>query len=195
MTDNENQIFDLVEKAKAGNKASLNQLVDLFHKDIFRMVYYRTCSQMDAEDLTQDIFMQMVKRLPSVKDPGLFKSWLFKIAINRVRDFYRKKRIPAFFVAAAETDDKRLRNIEPNNTPANHLMQKEFWKQFYRFTGRLSRMEREVFILRFVDHLGIREITEALKKNESTVKTHLYRALKKFRQAPEFQELLKGETL
>jgi DNA-directed RNA polymerase specialized sigma24 family protein len=46
-----------------------------------------------------------------------------------------------------------------------------------------------------VDHLGIREIAEVLKKGESTVKTHLYRALKKFRQNPGLHALLKGGVL
>jgi RNA polymerase sigma-70 factor (ECF subfamily) len=53
-------------------------------------------------------------------------------------------------------------------------------------------MEREVFTLRYLDQLGIKEIAETLKKSESTVKTHLYRALKKFRRASELRALLKG---
>jgi RNA polymerase sigma-70 factor (ECF subfamily) len=58
--------------------------------------------------------------------------------------------------------------------------------------GRLTAMEREVFMLRFFDHLGIREISLALKKNESTVKTHLYKALTKIRQDPAAGSLMEG---
>ena len=57
----------------------------------------------------------------------------------------------------------------------------------------LSRMEREVFLLRFFDQLSLKEITDALGKNESTIKTHLYRALKKIKSAfGDMQELLEG---
>jgi len=52
-------------------------------------------------------------------------------------------------------------------------------------------MEREVFLLRFFDHLNINEIAGALKKNKSTIKTHLYRALAKFKKEPEIRQLLK----
>ena len=51
-------------------------------------------------------------------------------------------------------------------------------------------MEREVFLLRFFDHLSIKEIAGVLKKNESTVKTHLYRALAKFKKEPAMRKLL-----
>jgi RNA polymerase sigma-70 factor (ECF subfamily) len=62
-----------------------------------------------------------------------------------------------------------------------NLMREDFWKKVTTFLDKLSRMEREVFTLRFMDHLGIKEISYALGRNESTVKTHLYRALRKFR--------------
>jgi DNA-directed RNA polymerase specialized sigma24 family protein len=52
-----------------------------------------------------------------------------------------------------------------------------------------------VFVLRFVDQLGIREIAETLRKSESTVKTQLYRALKKFKKASGLRALLKGSLL
>jgi len=54
----------------------------------------------------------------------------------------------------------------------------------------LSRMEREVFLLRFFDQLSINEMCAALGKNESTVKTHLYRALRKVKDAASNMDLL-----
>lgn len=57
----------------------------------------------------------------------------------------------------------------------------------------LSHTEREVFLLRFFDQLSIKEMTTVLDKNESTVKTHLYRALKKIKAAfGDMQELLES---
>ncbi|MEJ2024773.1 MAG: sigma-70 region 4 domain-containing protein, partial [Deltaproteobacteria bacterium] len=58
---------------------------------------------------------------------------------------------------------------------------KDFWNQVGGFLKKLSRVEKEVFLLRFLDHLTLKEIAETLGKGESTVKTHLYRALRKFR--------------
>ena len=195
MTNRENRVSSLVESAKAGNRNDLEQLVNLFHKDIFRMVCCRTRSQMDAEDLTQEIFIQMMKSLPGLRDVRRFRSWLFRIALNRVRDFYRKKNILEFFGTSADVDDACRVPSEKRDGPLEKVAQKEFWQQFHQFSDTLSRWEKEVFLLRFADHLGIREIAETLEKNESTVKTHLYRALKKFRNNTEFHRLLKGGTL
>ena len=59
-----------------------------------------------------------------------------------------------------------------------------FWREVGGYLEKLSRMEREVFTSRFVDHLNIREISEVLGNGESAVKTHLYRAIAKFRKNP-----------
>jgi len=190
-----NQIAALAEKAKTGDRASLEQLTELFHKDIFRMVYYRTRSRMDAEDLTQEIFMQMVKSLPGLKDAKCFKSWIFRIAINRVKDFHRKKILLNLFMSTTDKDETEQMNAGNQGNPVNHIMQKEFWTRFHQFADSLSRWEREIFLLRFADNLEIREIAETLQKNENTVKTHLYRALKKFKENNEFYDMLKGNML
>ena len=191
MTDDPiHKLSHLVGSARAGDRASLEELVSLFHLEIFRMVYYRTCSRMDAEDLTQEIFIKMSKNLDRVRDPARFKAWLYRIALNRVRDFYRKKSLLSFFATTKAGEDTELSG--EHHTALDHIMEKEFWHQFHRLSGQLSRKEREVFILRYVDQLGIREIAETLRSSESTVKTHLYRALKKFKQAPGLRLLLKG---
>lgn len=185
-------VSDLVQAARSGNRGSLETLVNLFHGDIFRLVYYRTRSRMEAEDLTQDTFLEMSRSLASLRDPSRFKAWLYRIALNKVRDFHRRKKLRSFlFRVDAEGDVEAEDN---SGNPMEHASAKEFWREFHNMTRIMSPGEREVFILRYVDQLGIREIAEAMKKNESTVKTHLYRALKKFKKAPGFHALLKENT-
>lgn len=184
---------NLVESARSGDRVCLEELVGLFHKEIFRMVYFRTDSQMDAEDLTQEIFIKMTKGLGQLQDPAHFKAWLYRIAINRVRDFHRKKRLFSFFSASTMIEDTKSPGTGPD--PLRQVMEKEFWHQFHGLTRKMSRLEREVFILRYMDELGIREIADTLKRKESTVKTHLYRALRKFKEAHGFRALLEGNEL
>jgi len=193
LLDNDNQITQLVEQAIIGNKTSLEQLLDHFYDDIFRMVYYRLPTRMDAEDLTQEVFMQMIKSLPNLKDSSLLRPWLFRIALNRVRDFHRKKSILSFFGSTAEKDVDASVNADNYSDPSKNIMDKEFRFQLRKFSENLSRWEREVFTLRFLDQLEIKEIVQILQKNENTVKTHLYRALKKFRGNRELYSLLLGE--
>ena len=78
---------------------------------------------------------------------------------------------------------------QTDSDPLNTTLRKEFWHQFEIAMERLSKMEKEVFALRFMDQLGIKEISETLSRSESTVKTHLYRALAKVQQNTELKNL------
>ena len=189
------QVTSLARRAKDGDRGAFDQLVELFQEPIFRMVYYRTGSNMDAEDLTQDIFMKAFRSLHTLKDKTRFRSWLFTIAVNRVRDFHKKKRFLVFFDREGEMKDPDASHMEINDDSkeVTHMMRREFWDHVRNFADKLSRWEREVFLLRFLDDLTIREIAQALSKSESAVKTHLYRAIKKFKANNELTRLLIGE--
>ncbi|MBU1712847.1 MAG: RNA polymerase sigma factor [Proteobacteria bacterium] len=193
--DRKTQAVILAEMAVAGNPNAFDQIVDLYYNTIFRMVYYRIRSGMDAEDITQDIFIQVLKNIKSLKDFSLFNSWLFSIAVNKVRDFKRKKRFTSLFGALSDKNTENEQEYEhetgAESGPLEGVIRQNFWKQFEAILNRLSSLEKEVFLLRFLDQLGIREISMALKKNESTVKTHLYRALKKIKYDSSVKELLK----
>jgi len=188
------QTVILTEEAVAGSETAFNSLVDLFQEAIFRMAYYRTLSRMDAEDITQNVFIKAFKNISRLQSPERFKSWLFSIALNQVRDFYRKKRLLTMLGLSGKGDDHEQDYEEENAPdPLDNLMRQDFWKHVELFLDKLSRMEREIFTLRFMNHLGIREISNILKKNESTVKTHLYRALGKFRKESTMRQFLTEE--
>ena len=186
----------LAGKAQNGDRAAFERLISLFEAEIFRMVYYRTQSRMDAEDLTQEIFLLVFKNLSRLKDIDRFRPWIFSIAVNRVRDFHRKKRIVSLFSFSTGEEDLEIPDSDIHSDPGvlQKLMNHEFWGQVKQLSGKFSPMEREVFFLRFMDHLSIKEISEVLRKSESAVKTHLYRALKKFKEDSEFVKMIKGEV-
>ena len=91
MSDAGGQITSLVERARDGDRTAFEQLVSLFQDSIFRMVYYRTRSRMDAEDLTQEVFIKAFENLSNLRDLERFRTWLFRMAVNRVRDFHRQE--------------------------------------------------------------------------------------------------------
>ena len=185
----------LIKKAKAGNREAFEQLTDQYYGNIFRMIYYRTQNRMDAEDLTQEVFFKAYKELSRLIDEEHFKGWLFRIAVNRVHDFHRRKKFLHLF-KSIENEDADIHvatQTSPDSGPLETLIRKRFRQESETFLSRLSRMEKDVFMLRFIDQLQINEIATALKKAESTVKTHLYRALSKFKKDRTFQKFLKGE--
>lgn len=189
------QVTLLAEMARDGDRAAFEQLVDLFHEEIFRMVYYRTRVRMDAEDLTQDIFLLAFRNLSRLRDVDRFKPWLFSIAVNKVRDHLRRKRFLGLFGLADDQEEEPC-DEEPDKDPdaLHQLMEHEFWCEIKKLSQTFSPMEREVFYLRFMDQLSIKEISQVLKKSESAVKTHLYRALRKFKEDAGFLQMLKGEV-
>jgi len=187
------QLVLLVNQAKDGKRSAFSQLVDQFQADVFRMVFYRIRSRTDAEDIAQDVFLKAYQKISSLKDASRFRGWLFSITLNRIRDFQRKKRFRSLF----KVEDENLEYQPPDETGTDQpealdrVLREDFWRQIRLILDKLSKMEREVFLLRFFDHLNINEIAGALKKNESTIKTHLYRALAKFKKEPGIRQLLK----
>jgi RNA polymerase sigma-70 factor (ECF subfamily) len=195
--DEHTRVSVLVEKAKAGKRWAFVQLMDRHHEDIFRMVYYRTRSKMDAEDITQDVFLQVYKNLSKLRETNRFRSWLFSIAINRVRDFHRKKRFKMFVSGSHDVEQAEFTETsEGDHSDAlDGLMREDFWRQIKLYLNQLSKGEKEVFLLRFMDHLSIKEIAHALHKSESTIKTQLYRALKKFRERQDLFQSLREKAV
>lgn len=184
----------LILRAQQGDPEAFETLARFFWAPIYRMVYYRVQSKMDAEDITQDVFVSAYKRMKRLKDPSKFRSWLFTIALNRVRDHGKKKRFLTFL---GISNSNREDNVEefggnPDHDPLSGTIRRDFWGYVEKFLGKLSRAEKEVFILRFVDQLSINEIAEVMGKGQSTIKTHLYRAVAKFRKDTGFQAFLEG---
>ncbi len=191
----EEQISALVEKAREGDRDAFEKLMALHQDEIFRLVFFRTRSRIDSEDLTQDIFLSAFKYLPQLKDSDRFRPWLYRIALNRVHDFHRKNKFLAFLGMTEPREDADVADIEPHHDPGalDTVIRKEFWSHVKRLSKRFSRMEKEVFFLRFADDLNLREIAQTLNRSESAVKTHLYRAIKKFKEDTTLNDFLQGE--
>jgi len=184
-----NDISAWVEQAKTGNRLALNQLIDYYQNDIFRFVYYRIHHQADAEDVTQDVFVQVIKRIRSLKDVTRFKPWLYQIALNRVRDFFRKKRL-LFFMGTASDIETNENSIDASDVTEKEIFRKEFTTLLKKLSNEFSKWEREIFLLKYVDDMDVKDISIILGKNENTVKTHLYRALNKFKKHKALREFI-----
>jgi RNA polymerase sigma-70 factor (ECF subfamily) len=190
-----NQVSSLVVQAREGDRNAFEKLIEIHQNEIFRLVYFRTRSRMDSEDLTQDIFMSAFRYLPQLKDSDRFRPWLYRIALNRVHDFHRKNKFLAFFGMTEDRGETNAADVELHRDPGalDNVIRQEFWSHVKKLSKRFSSMEREVFSLRFIDDLNLREIAQTLNRSESAVKTHLYRAIKKFKDDSALSDFLQGE--
>jgi RNA polymerase sigma-70 factor (ECF subfamily) len=143
------------------------------------MVYARLQSRADAEDLVQDVFLKAYSSLNTLRSPELFRAWLYRIAVNKVKDFRRRQKFTSLF----SFGEKDMDQEHPDQSPDGYdqLAGKRFWDRFNKFLKCLPGLQQEVFRLRFLDSLSIQEIAITLGRSESAVKTHLYRAIEKFR--------------
>lgn len=189
----------IVIRASNGDHGAFQHLVGQFQNDIFRLVFFRIHSEMDAQDITQDVFMAAVKKIHQLQSPDQFKNWLYRIAVNKVNDYLRRKKFAALFSpflsSAAEAPANPMAHENEYPGPEAGLLKNAFWKNVRALTASLSLMEKEVFLLRFFDQQEISEIAAILGKGESTVKTHLYRAIKKLKNNPEKAILLEKGCL
>jgi RNA polymerase sigma-70 factor (ECF subfamily) len=177
---------ELIRAAQKGDRQAFHRLVDRYHEAIFRLVVVRIRSRMDAEDIVQEVFLKAYDKLGRLKQGAAFRSWLYQIALNKVRDFYRRNKIRAILGSLEEIPEHDLPEAAQTHADGyDHVARKRFWTDFYQMLDCLAKMEREVFLLRFFDELSINEISRTLGRGESTVKTHLYRALRKVRDRAE----------
>jgi len=191
----DDQLTELVIKAGDGNRLAFEQLIDRFQGEIHRMIYYRIRARMDTEDLTQDVFIRAYRSISRIREPGKFRSWLFTIAVNRVNDYLRKKKVRSIFKSSDEDTSIQPAATDGQDPPEalEQILKEDFWRHIGRIAKKLSKMEREVFMLRFLDNLNIDEIARILRKSDSTVKTHLYRALAKFRNEKKLRQFLQED--
>ena len=191
----DDQLTELVIKAGDGNRLAFEQLIDRFQGEIHRMIYYRIRARMDTEDFSQDVFIRAYRSISRIREPGKFRSWLFTIAVNRVNDYLRKKKVRSIFKSSDEDTSIQPAATDGQDPPEalEQILKEDFWRHIGRIAKKLSKMEREVFMLRFLDNLNIDEIARILKKSDSTVKTHLYRALAKFRNEKKLRQFLQED--
>jgi RNA polymerase sigma-70 factor (ECF subfamily) len=140
---------------------------------IYRYLRYHVSSADEAEELTAETFLRVVRAAASF-DPrrGNAKSWLFRIAQNVLRDSRRRARHRG--TVPIET----LRDLVSDApSPEERLLHREEVRELLQAVEHLGARDREVVSLRYGSELDYREIAEILGIREAAVRTRLWRAL------------------
>lgn len=83
---------ELIQRIVAGDKQLFSVLVDRYKNKVYGIMRGMGASHPDAEDLAQDTFIRIYRHLPSRREGRSFSSWVYTIAVNRMRDFIREKK-------------------------------------------------------------------------------------------------------
>ena len=141
---------------------------DEIYDEYFDRVYYKILSSVknpeDAEDIAQEVFISVYKNLHKFRADSKIYTWIYRIAINKTYDFFRKKKIDL------ELNEEIL-NIADNEDLNGSMIVEENLK-------KLSKEEREILLLKDVYGYKLREISAMKDRNISTIKSIYYKALK-----------------
>ena len=167
----------LVRRAQQRDEEAFTQLYEANFDKIYRYVALRIGNKMEAEDMTQQVFLNALQSLPSFKWKGIsFSAWLFRIAHNQVVDYLRKKTRQA----TAPLDESIVDTESNPQLVAEHRLDME---QLASATERLTEAQREVISLRFAGELPIAQVAKIIGKSEGAVKALQHSAIVALRKA------------
>lgn len=174
----------LVQRAQKGDVEAFGQLYEFYAPLVFRFLYSHLDDRLDAEDLTEDVFMRVWEALPGFRAQGVpFGGYLFRVARNALYDHYRRNRRRS---SDAELSLEWEDNFHPD--PAESVPMNIEHGELRASLAKLREDYRTVLTLRFLVGLSTEEIAVAMRRSAGAVRVLQHRALLSLRQALEQQE-------
>jgi RNA polymerase sigma-70 factor (ECF subfamily) len=168
--------LELVERCMAGNEAAWEDLVRVHTRRVYSVCYRFTGTEAEAQDLTQEVFLRVFRTLGSFRaGEGSFIVWLNRLTRNLLIDHYRRSRQERH----TDSIEEQLPRIEESKTVDSRteglLAGREASELLQKALQKLSPELRETVILRDIEELEYKEISQVLNIPEGTVKSRLNR--------------------
>jgi len=165
---------DLIRAAQRGNRDAFARLYEAHVERVYRYLLGRLGESADAEDVTAEVFVRAMRALPSYRAKGRpFIAWLFRIAhnqaVNYLKKRVRRREVPLLETAAVSDD--------PEEAALRQVMLSEVSQAMHG----LTKLQREVLILRFGSDLSIKETAKVMNRNIEAVKFLQHSALRALR--------------
>jgi RNA polymerase sigma-70 factor (ECF subfamily) len=166
----------------ARDQAAFAELYERYVEQVYRYTYYRTANRADAEDLTEQVFLQAWAAIDRFRWQGKpFLAWLYAVAHNAVVD-WRRRAAPSDSLDAGE-----LPMDIASQTAAREMTQWMDAELLARAISRLTPEQRQVITLKFVDGFDTAEVARLMDKREGTIRALQLRALQSLRRVLERQ--------
>lgn len=165
------EIEETIAKCRRGESEGQRDLFERFHRRVFRLAA-RLVGDVDAADITQDVFLRVFQRIDQFRGESRFDTWLHRITVNECFQFLRRQ---------SKRQNQRYANepAEERSLPADQIAHRELMETALR---RLDPELRAIFLLREVEELNYSEIAEAMQIPEGTVASRLNRARRQLRE-------------
>ena len=166
----------IMEAVKSGNLQQATLLFERYNKRIYNFLARMTMDRALAEDLTQNVFLRIIKYRNSYRDGARFQSWIYQIARNVFSDHYQivKNRYSDF------VDVEKISDHMPDSEESEILDEKE--KLLQRSMARLSDDQREILVLTRFQQMKYEEVAALMDTTVANIKVRVHRALIKLRE-------------
>lgn len=173
----------LVEGFLAGDIEAFNLLVRKWQRPIYNFVYRFTGEREDAQDICQEVFTIVFRKLKELKEKNKFSSWIYKIALNQCRIKKRQERgKTSISLDAPMEGEEGATSLEiatgEQENPEYILQQKEVAELLKKALARIPEEQRAVIVMKEYEGLKFTEIAEILNCPVGTVKSRTYFGLK-----------------
>ena len=170
---------ELVAKAQGGEKEALNTLITMYWKPIYRLIYYKVGQVEDAQELTQETFFKAFRSLERFElREASFKTYLGRIALNLVNDYWRSKGRSPQVIDIAEYQEPL---VDAAPKPEEAALAGERQRELNGLVHQLPAEQRQAIELRIMAGLSVRDAARIMGKTEAALKMLQQRALKNLR--------------
>ncbi|OIP28693.1 hypothetical protein AUK22_03870 [bacterium CG2_30_54_10] len=161
----------LIERSKSGDLGAFEALARKFQGLVFRFLFHFLGSASDAEDLTQETFLIVYRKLSQHDSAHSFPAWLMAIARNLAIS-YKRKNIP--FPLDPAVIASVIKDVCP--APERELLMKEAAQEVHDSLAKLPEIHREILVMRYLLDLPLNEVALLLNIPEGTAKSRLFKA-------------------
>jgi len=188
---------ELVRRIQAGETSAFREFVQRYQRDVYGLAYDLCGNHHDAEDLSQEVFIKAYRSLESFRADAKPGSWLYRITMNAFLDSKRRKPVQIVSLDAPHDvhsgDDHPVDMPAPTAGPDRVTHSARIRADVDGALLALSAQERAVFVMRHYHDMPIKDISSSLSIAEGTVKSMLFRSIRKLRERLDHYRAEAGE--
>jgi RNA polymerase sigma-70 factor (ECF subfamily) len=172
---------ELIQKIVERDDLSFKSLVDQYQQIVINTCYNLIGNRQDAEDVAQEVFIQVYKSAQTFRHEAKISTWLYRIAVNRSLNFIRDKKRFGWlksFSSLLEGEQQKVADMPASNSdrPDMALEEKERSGIVQKAIDSLPEKQRVVFVLHKYEGLSYQEIAEISNHSVSSVESLIHRA-------------------
>lgn len=170
-------------RCRGGDYAAFEQLYHRHKNPLYRFIVRQCSDEEQAKDIVQDVWLNIHKACGGYVPSAKFTTWLYRIAHNRIIDFYRRstKGMPVSY-DDENLSEQQLLNLDNRYTPEQLAQSAQETEHLLNAIASLQEAQREAALLHLEMGFSVSEIANITQTNPETAKSRLRYALKKIRQ-------------